>query len=66
VPDFHVGLGLICFALSISINALSFSFPRTLLRGHHDIKLTANWCIAVCRSKNAASFSSARTMKRFP
>jgi len=31
-----------------------------------EIKLTANPCIALCSSTNAVSFSSARTMKRFP
>jgi len=33
---------------------------------HHNIKLTANSCIAVSNSRNAVSSSSARTMKRFP
>jgi hypothetical protein len=46
-------------------NAVSFSSPRTLLRGYHKTKLTANWCIARCNSRNAVSISSARTMKRF-
>ena len=31
----------------------------------YEIKLTANSCIALCSSRNAASFSSARTTKRF-
>ena len=32
----------------------------------YTIKLTANSCIGLCSSKIAVSFSSARTMKRFP
>ena len=32
----------------------------------YEIKSTANSCIAVSSSRNAVSFSSARTMKRFP
>jgi hypothetical protein len=31
----------------------------------HEIKLTANSCIALSSSINAVSFSSARTTKRF-
>ena len=49
-----------------SKNAVSFSSAATLLRGYHEIKLTANSCIARCSSTNAVSISSARTMKRFP
>jgi hypothetical protein len=33
---------------------------------HYEIKLTANSRIALCSSKNAVSFSSARTTNRFP
>ena len=32
----------------------------------YEIKLTANSCIALCSSRNAVSFSSAHTTKRFP
>jgi len=32
----------------------------------YTIRLTANSCIALCSSRNAVSFSSARTTKRFP
>ena len=45
---------------------VSFSSARTLLHGYHEIKLTANSCIALSSSTNAVSNSSARTMKRFP
>src|SRR5215469_9635221 len=34
--------------------------------GHYEVKLTANSCFALSSSTNAISFSSARTMKRFP
>ena len=38
----------------------------SLLRSDHEIKLTANSCIARCNSTNAINISSARTMKHFP
>src|SRR5438874_10907006 len=38
--------------------------PRRFLHGHYKVKLTANSCIALCSSKKAVSFSSARTIKR--
>jgi hypothetical protein len=40
--------------------------PHTFLRGHYEIKLTANSCIALCSSTKAVNISSARMMKRFP
>ena len=39
---------------------------RTLLHGYYKIKLTANSCIPLSSSRNAVSFSFARTRKRFP
>jgi hypothetical protein len=45
---------------------VSFSSAGTLLHGYHEIKLTANSCIARCNSKNTVSILSARTTKRFP
>jgi hypothetical protein len=38
--------------------------PSPRFCGHYEIKLAANWCTAVCRSKNAVNISSARMMKR--
>jgi len=34
------------------INAVSFLLARTFRGGHYKIKLTANWCIALCSSVN--------------
>jgi hypothetical protein len=43
----------------------SFSSSR-FLRGHYEIKSTANSSIALSSSTNAVSISSARMKKRFP
>jgi hypothetical protein len=45
-----------------SANAVSFSS----VRDRHEIKVTANLCIALRGSTNAVNISSARTMNRFP
>jgi hypothetical protein len=42
-------------------NAVGFSSAAALLRAHHEIKFTANSCIALFRSTNAVSISSTRT-----
>jgi len=39
-----------------SKNAVSFSSAQTFLRGHFEIKLTANPCIARCNSRTQSAF----------
>jgi len=45
--------------LRLGQHAVGFSSARTLLRGYHKTKLTANSCIARCNSTNAVNISSA-------
>ena len=53
-----MSMQLLRIADSNSTNAVNFSSVRTLLRGYHKIKLTANSCIALSNSRNAVSNSS--------
>ena len=59
-PNSCVGFCPTCLpSITIPQTRSAFQCARTFLRGHYDIKLTANSCISLCSSTNAVSISSA-------